>query len=194
MSDSFSGRNLWGSLLLAVALLMHWVKMASPGLSLLPNFSPWLGLCFAGVALLGGHMPWWLAPLLLLVTQVASLGLGVALAGQGILMLVFHCLCAGLGRCLRGAVTPFRAVVHTAGLSLLYYVLSNTLAWWQNPSYAQDLTGLIQAQTTGLPGFPPAWMFLRNALLGDVFFASLIALACSADLSAAKARTRAESI
>jgi hypothetical protein len=27
--------------------------------------------------------------------------------------------------------------------------------------------------TTGLPGYPPTWSFLRNSLLGDLLFASL---------------------
>jgi hypothetical protein len=38
----------------------------------------------------------------------------------------------------------------------------------------------VQAQTIGLPvynGATPAWMFLRNSLLGDLFFTGLF-VAC----------------
>jgi hypothetical protein len=28
--------------------------------------------------------------------------------------------------------------------------------------------------TTGLPGFPPSWMFYRNALVSDLIFGALL--------------------
>jgi hypothetical protein len=34
----------------------------------------------------------------------------------------------------------------------------------------------LQANWTGVPGYPPAWHFLRNGLLGDLFFLAVFLL------------------
>jgi len=65
----------------------------------------------------------------------------------------------------------------TLGASLFFYVASNSGAWISTPEYAKSLAGWIQAQTTGLPGFPPAWTFLRGSLASDVLFTGLFVLA-----------------
>ncbi|MEM9478588.1 MAG: DUF6580 family putative transport protein [Verrucomicrobiota bacterium] len=54
-----------------------------------------------------------------------------------------------------------------------FYLLSNTAAWAATPAYSKSLAGWWQAQTVGLPGFPPSYFFLRNALIGNTLFASL---------------------
>ena len=57
----------------------------------------------------------------------------------------------------------------TLACSVLFYVVANTFVWATAPGYAKTLAGWWQSQTVGLPGpWPPAWMFLRNALLGDI--------------------------
>ena len=61
--------------------------------------------------------------------------------------------------------------------SLFFYLVSNTGAWLSTPEYAKSLAGWLQAQTTGLPGFPPAWTFLRASLLSDLLFTGLFILA-----------------
>jgi len=63
--------------------------------------------------------------------------------------------------------------------TLLFYVLSNTGAWLASPGYAKTLAGWWQSQTLGLAPFPPSYLFLRNSLLGDLFFTGLFA-ACFA--------------
>ncbi len=65
----------------------------------------------------------------------------------------------------------------TLAASLFFYVASNTGAWLTSPEYAKTLAGWLQSQTTGLPGFPPAWTFLRNALVSDLLFTGLFVLA-----------------
>jgi hypothetical protein len=56
----------------------------------------------------------------------------------------------------------------------LFYFASNTLAWAHDPDYAKSLAGWWQANTVGLPGYPPTWTFLRNALAGDMVFVVLL--------------------
>ncbi len=59
---------------------------------------------------------------------------------------------------------------------LVFYVLSNTASWAASPGYVKTLAGWWQAQTVGLPGFPPSYLFLRDQLAGNVAFASLFIL------------------
>ena len=54
--------------------------------------------------------------------------------------------------------------------TFLFYLLSNTGAWLANPAYAKTIGGFVQAQTIGVPAPLPTYMFLRNALVGDLFF------------------------
>jgi hypothetical protein len=66
--------------------------------------------------------------------------------------------------------------------SLVFYVASNTFSWIydiaiQMPNgYAPTLAGWWQANTVGVAGFPPTWLFLRNAMAGDLFFGFLLLL------------------
>jgi hypothetical protein len=66
--------------------------------------------------------------------------------------------------------------------SLIFYVASNTFSWAydiaiQMPnSYAPTLAGWWQANTVGIPGYSPTWLFLRNGILGDFFFGFVLLL------------------
>jgi hypothetical protein len=68
----------------------------------------------------------------------------------------------------------------TVAGSLLFFVLSNTVAWVFEPSYARSVAGWLQAQTVGLPlpGAPPTWWFLVKSLAGDLLFAGLMIAVC----------------
>ena len=57
--------------------------------------------------------------------------------------------------------------------ALLFHSLTCSFAWWTNPFYAKNLTGLIQALTLGEPGYAPAYLFLRNSILSSIFFSVL---------------------
>ena len=60
------------------------------------------------------------------------------------------------------------------GSGLFFYLVTNTAAWIGNPSYPRGLGGLWMSLTTGLPSFPPSWMFYRNALVSDLIFGALL--------------------
>jgi len=59
--------------------------------------------------------------------------------------------------------------------ALLFYLVTNTQSWMQDPFYAKTLAGWWQALTTGHPEFPPTILFFRNTLFGDLMFTGLFA-------------------
>ena len=63
------------------------------------------------------------------------------------------------------------------GCSVLFYVATNTDAWWRDPYYVKTATGWWQALTTGRPEYPPTIWFFRNTLASDLLFTGLFAYA-----------------
>jgi hypothetical protein len=80
--------------------------------------------------------------------------------------------------------------------ALMFYFVTNTAAWLQNPEYPKTLAGWLQALTSGIPGLPPTWTFFRNTLLSGGLFTALFAgamkLGESAESSAEKDPTATE--
>lgn len=68
--------------------------------------------------------------------------------------------------------------------AILFYLITNTGAWLENPVYAKSLAEWFRALTTGTNGWPETWTFFRNTLLSGGLFAGLI----SAVLQAAEAK------
>jgi hypothetical protein len=62
-----------------------------------------------------------------------------------------------------------------AGLwgAILFYLITNTNSWIQNPEYPKTFAGWIQALTHGTAGYPPTWAFFRNTLLSGGLFTGL---------------------
>lgn len=70
------------------------------------------------------------------------------------------------------------ALALTPCVTLGFYVVMNTVSWALSAppwAYAKTLAGWWQSQTVGLPipGAPPSYVFLRNALIGDSLFTLL---------------------
>ncbi len=57
--------------------------------------------------------------------------------------------------------------------AILFYFITNTASWLNNPAYAKTLAGWIKALTTGVPNFPSTWEFFRNTLLSGGLFTAL---------------------
>jgi hypothetical protein len=68
--------------------------------------------------------------------------------------------------------------------AILFYLVTNTMAWLQNPEYLKTLSGWIQALTIGTSGWPQTWEFFRNTLISGGLFTGLFAGAMK--LSAAR--------
>lgn len=63
--------------------------------------------------------------------------------------------------------------------AFLFYVVTNTAAWWinpfRNPEYLKTLAGWWTALTKGTGGYPETWTFFRNTLLSGGLFSALFA-------------------
>ena len=57
--------------------------------------------------------------------------------------------------------------------AVLFYFITNTASWLNDPAYGKTLAGWIQALTTGLPNYPSTWEFFRNTLLSGGLFTGL---------------------
>lgn len=61
--------------------------------------------------------------------------------------------------------------------TILFYLITNTASFFYDQGYAKTFGGWIQALTTGIPGFPPTYVFLWKSLAGNLLFTTLIAMA-----------------
>jgi hypothetical protein len=146
----------------------------------LANFSP-----MAAVALCAGALlPRKRAVALAIGAQIAvDAGLHLLRPSEfsffysGLLVAAFS-LVALAGGAVRRKLTLPRLLGASVCGTLLFYLFTNTGAFLYDPAYAKTSSGWIQAVTTGVPGYPPAWLFFLKSLTGDLVFTCCIALAC----------------
>lgn len=165
--------NIWLPALLMVAFALT----RCPGV-LPENFSAAYALAFCAGVFFPRKLAWWLPLGVLLVTDVLLNLFYYHVAAIDPFMLVNYTAYAaliGLGRCFT-AKSAWLSVT-SGGLlgALIFYLITNTAAWLQNPQYPKTLAGWVQAMTTGIPGWPPPWTFLRNTLLSGGLFTGLFA-------------------
>ena len=165
--------NLW----LPLALVLVFALTRLP--DMLPlNFSAAYALLFCAGVYLPGRLAWWLPLGMLLGTDVLLNLFYYHVPALGPYMLAnYLCYAAliGLGRTFSTRSSWLRLVGGGLLGALLFYLVTNTLSWWQNPAYSKTLAGWIQALTTGQPGFPPTYLFFRNTLLSSGLFTGLFA-------------------
>ena len=65
----------------------------------------------------------------------------------------------------------------SVGGTVLFYLVTNTAAFFYDPAYPKIFSGWIQANTLGVPGYPPAWAFGLRSLAGNLVFAVAFYLA-----------------
>ena len=172
----------------ALRLLSNW----NP--ALLPGFTPLVALSFVAAVYLPHRWSWVLGVAAMLLSELAFLrwnylSEGHFLSAMMLLTLGFYLL-MGLAGTRTTARAPLARLFGGPLLgSLLFYVATNTYSWGISSNaalynYPPTFAGWVQANTTGWPGYPPTWLFLRNALAGDlVFTALLIALFAPARFS-----------
>jgi len=157
--------------LVLVGLTSGYRIVSALWLTSLPNFSPVMALALCCGMILPGL---WAAAIPLGCLFVTDLLLnahfGQPLVGSGTLVIYACYLFAiGSGALLRNrGWKPVMATVFAN--AILFYLVTNTMAWSGNPYYPQSLGGWIQSLTVGRPGFPPTWTFFRNSLFGDLGF------------------------
>jgi hypothetical protein len=180
--------NLWLPVLLMLVLaLTRW-----PGL-LPQNFSAVYALVFCAGVYLPRRLAWWLPLGTILVSDLAlnlyyRLALGIdAFKATQLVNYAVYAATIWVG-------TRFQPRATKPGVSgelgsyakllgggvlgaLLFYLVTNTAAWFfnpfHNPEYTRDFMGWLIALTKGTAGYAPTWEFFRNTLLSGGLFTGL---------------------
>lgn len=150
------------------------------------NFSAAYALAFCAGVYFPGAMAWW-APLGALIATDILLNCFYYTTAmpdsnsifQMLYYLVPNYMAYGasiwLGRRFSASSSWLKLLAGGLTGALLFYFLTNTWAWLQNPEYAKTLAGWIQALTIGTPGWPHTWEFFRNTLFSGGLFTGLFA-------------------
>ena len=153
----------------------------------IPNISPLMAIAFVGAMYLPRRWGWLVGPSTLVLTEVAFMQLnyraeGAMFSWWSVVALGLYAAAGGLGILIARYKSLAKIVSGSLACSLVFYVAANTFSWWNNvavhltPSYSATLAGWWQANTIGLIGYAPTWLFLRNSMAGDLFFAFLLLL------------------
>ena len=164
---------------LLIALLVAFSLVAPRLQEGLPGFSPMPAMFYCVAACMGTRWLWlpltaWLLSYALTnLTQgygwnfQVTIALGIVLGGLAVAV--------GIGCALRGK-NWMALVGGSVGAAVLFYVVTNTGSWLMLPDYPKTWAGLVQAQTVGLPGLPPAWAFLKGLVSATALFTGLFLL------------------
>jgi len=160
----------------------------------LPDVSPLMALAYVGAMYFPRRWGWLLGPVALLLTDVAFLGIDARTNGSGHFFTAWTVMAFVFGVAIYAGASAFgiwiarrkslaRILGGSVVCSLAFYVGTNTYAWFYDSfivrlpgGYAPTWAGWWQANSTGIPGYDPAWMFLRNGVAGDLFFAVVMLL------------------
>ncbi|MBL9113830.1 MAG: hypothetical protein JNJ83_02410 [Verrucomicrobiaceae bacterium] len=141
----------------------------------LPNFSPWLAIAFAGGALLGRNPVVWVWPSLLVLSDLVWARSDIREVWS---IYVVFAVVAFFGIQLRGKLSAFGVVGGTVLSAIAFYVISSSQAWLFSSVYDKSLAGWFQAITVGDPAFQPqAWVFAMRSVASEGLFALLLVIA-----------------
>jgi hypothetical protein len=171
---------------LPVILMIVFALSRWPGL-MPENFSAAYGLAFCAGVFFPRRLAWWLPLSVLLVTDIgcnyyysvsAPKNIQITLSDMVLYLLPNYAVYAALiwfGKRFSSKSSWISLVAGGLLGAILFYLVSNTGAWLQNPEYARTLAGWIQALTVGTPGWPHTWEFFRNTLMSGGLFTGLFA-------------------
>lgn len=147
------------------------------------GFSAAYALAFCAGVYFRGPAAWWMPLGVLVLTDAALSVFSYHVNPLRPELLLNYAIYAGLialGRWIGKSAPLWKLLVGGTLGALVFYILTNTLSWLQDPAYPRTIAGWIQALFTGLPGYPPSWEFFRNTLLGGALFTALFAGAAKA--------------
>lgn len=172
-------------MILAVVLILAaagW-RVAAAWEPSLANFAPLMALAFCGGVYFRDRRMWAVPFAALLLSDLyldhyyaTQFGYRWTLGPAGVRALCFV-LALFLGWMVSARKSWLNLFTGTLAGSVVFYLVTNTNAWWFDLSYAKTLAGWWQAMTVGHPEFPPTLLFFRNSLFSDLFFTGLFALA-----------------
>jgi len=156
---------------------------------IIPNISPLMALAYVGAMYLPRRWGWLVGPATLILTDLVFLKINYLTDGSGsmfswwtIISLFVYAAAGLLGILIARHKSLTKIIGGSMGCSLAFYVASNTFSWCHDvavkmtPGYPATFAGWWQANTVGLPGYEPAWLFLRNGMAGDLFFVFVLLL------------------
>jgi hypothetical protein len=154
-----------------------------PGL--LPwNFSAFYALAFCGGVFLPRRLAWWL-PLITLAVSDVVLNIYHTSKGYNAWQpeILFNYVAAvtliWLGTRFSPRAAWWKLVCGGLLGAIIFYVITNTAAWFfnpfHNPEYTKTFSGWLTALTIGTKGYPPTWEFFRSTLLSGGLFTALFA-------------------
>jgi hypothetical protein len=152
-----------------------------------PNASPLMALAYVAGLYFPRSWGWLVGAVACVVTELALIpasyqAIGIAFPWWALVSLPMYFGATGLGLLLARRKSLGKIVAGSVALSVFFYVAANTFCWagsaWSHsvPGYAPTLAGWWQANTVGIPGYAPTWTFLRNGVLGDLFFLGVFLL------------------
>ena len=151
-----------------------------PG-SMPANFSAAYAFAFCAGVYFRGATAWWLPLGTMLVTDVALNIFYYHVEPFAFYLVLNYAIFAaliGLGKCFGRRASFFKLL--SGGLlgAVIFYLVTNTLSWFQDAGYAKTIAGWIQALTVGHPDIhPTTWEFFRNTLLSTGIFTALFVAA-----------------
>lgn len=166
--------------LILLAALWRGLAVFEPSLF---NIAPVTALAFCG-AVFWQDRRWWLVPFAALLLSDLWLNHYHATefgytwsAGEMLLRIASIAAALGIGRLVAARRSVPTLLAGSLGSSLVFYFVTNTVAWAGDAFYPGTLAGWWQAMTVGHPEYPPTLWFFRNTLLGDLFFTGLFVAA-----------------
>jgi len=166
--------HIWlPGLFLLVFVVTRWPK-------LMPlNFSAAYALAFCAGAFFPGRIAWWL-PLATLFGSELFLNAhyGFPLVnGYTLVNALAYAVLIGFGR-LAGARASLLVLLGGSLLgAIIFYLITNSFSWLQNPAYTKSLAGWLKALSLGTDGWPETWKFFRNTLTSTALFTALFGAA-----------------
>jgi hypothetical protein len=157
----------------------------------LENFSPWMALAFTGTLVFPKRVPFLVVPALLIAIGLVATGWEKVVQWEAVAVYGSFAAAAWFAGRWRGQIGLVGGLLGTIICSLAFYLITNTVSWLADPAYAKNLASWIQALTTGIgvPGLPPTWWFLRQSLLSDLAFSSLLLAAYNTEASFRRQQT-----
>ena len=162
---------------LALLILAVVYRISSPFVDWLPNFAPVMAIAFCGAAYTRSRWAAVIPVLALMISDIVlNLHYGVALVrGEMFAGYLCYALASVFGFWVARHKSWATLAGGALGSSLLFYLVTNTFAWFGNVAYVQSPAGWVQALTLGEPGYAPTVFFFRNTLLGDMLFTGFFA-------------------
>jgi hypothetical protein len=172
-------RNVW----LPVLLMIVFAITRWPGL-MPPNFSAAYALVFCAGVYFHNRLGWWVPLVIMALTDIALNFYYLSRGWNGfqLYQLMNYAAYAGifwLGRKFKPRASLLALVCGGLLSAILFYIITNTAAWFFNPfhnlEYTKTFAGWLRALTTGAGTWPETWTFFRNTLLSSGLFTALFA-------------------